>query len=153
MVVLGIPFAVSPVFRAVGVAALAAMLLSGCALNPANTAAVRSPDFSGQNAVQQHATLSQLAARYKNNPQDKATFIYYAAALRAAGQPAQAFGQARDVLRQQIETKDFDGDECVGLWIVSAKNGAENAAANLVKHPIGPESGRRCERAGLVERQ
>jgi Flp pilus assembly protein TadD len=90
MVVLRNPFRLSPTLRSAASAGLAVMLLSGCALNPANTAAVRSPDFSGQNAGQQQATLSQLAARYKSNPQDKTTVIYYAAALRAAGQPGQA---------------------------------------------------------------
>lgn len=81
------------------------LALSACAVNSTTTQSLRSPDFSGQTAAQQQTTLSGLAARYKANPHDKATIIYYAAALRAAGQPAQAvaviengmLGNPRDV--------------------------------------------------------
>ncbi len=68
----------------VGVAALA---LAACA---SNRTTMRSPDFSGQSRAESQATLSQLAAAYKAHPKDKSVVIYYAAALRAAGQPEQA---------------------------------------------------------------
>jgi len=67
---------------------LAALTLAGCAVN--NTASLRTPDYSAQTQSQQQMTVSQLAARYKANPRDKGAIIYYAGALRSAGQPQQA---------------------------------------------------------------
>jgi Flp pilus assembly protein TadD len=74
-------------FRLVLLAGVAALAVSACATNRTNIAAT---DFSSQSAAGQASALGQLAARYKSNPRDKATIIYYAAALRAAGQPEQA---------------------------------------------------------------
>jgi Flp pilus assembly protein TadD len=67
---------------------LAALTLAGCAVN--NTASLRTPDYSAQTQSQQQMTVSELAARYKANPRDKGAIIYYAGALRSAGQPQQA---------------------------------------------------------------
>jgi Flp pilus assembly protein TadD len=69
-----------------GVAVLA---LSGCAGNRIS-ASLRAPDFSGLSTTDARAALTQLAGRYKANPRDRTTIVYYAAALRANGQPEQA---------------------------------------------------------------
>ena len=74
-----------------GVAALA---LSACAGNSTLSSSLRSPDFSGLSTTDAQSALTTLAGRYKSNPRDKTTIIYYAAALRANGQPLQAVAVA-----------------------------------------------------------
>ena len=76
-------------FRILMFAGVAAVALSACANNRTSMAQA---DFGGASATQQATALSQLAGRYKANPRDKATIIYYAAALRAApaGAPSAA---------------------------------------------------------------
>ncbi len=72
--------------RIVLLAGVAALALSACASNRASMA---DPIVTG--SIDGSATsVAQLAARYKANPKDKVTVIYFAAALRAAGQPEQA---------------------------------------------------------------
>jgi len=136
MVVLRNPFRLSTALRAAGAAGLAAMLLSGCALNPANTASVRSPDFSGQNAGQQQATLSQLAARYKSNPQDKTTVIYYAAALRAAGQPGQAVAAIETAMTGNPNDVDLKVNYAKALSAV----GRYDQALTVITDAIRPDA-------------
>ncbi len=72
--------------RVVLLAGVAALALSGCASNRASMA---DPIVTG--SIDADGTsLAQLAARYKAHPRDKLTVLYFAAALRAAGQPEQA---------------------------------------------------------------
>lgn len=72
--------------RIVLLAGVAALALSACA---SNRTSMQDPVTTG--SISGDATsLAQLAARYKAHPRDKVTIIYYAAALRAAGQPEQA---------------------------------------------------------------
>ena len=72
--------------RIVLLAGVAALALGACA---SNRASMQDPVTTG--SISGDATsLAQLAARYKAHPRDKVTIIYYAAALRAAGQPEQA---------------------------------------------------------------
>jgi Flp pilus assembly protein TadD len=80
-------FACLKPLRLILLAGVAAMVLGACATNHTT---MSQPDFSGQSATQSASALNQLAARYKSNPRDKVTIIYYSAALRAAGQPDQA---------------------------------------------------------------
>src|SRR5690606_22619301 len=76
-----------PKLRLLLLSGIAALALSACA---SNRASVRSPDFSGQSPVEVQATLGELTHRYKQDPRDKTTIIYYSSALRAAGQAEQA---------------------------------------------------------------
>lgn len=69
-------------------AGVAALSLTACA-SP-RVASMRTPDFSGLNHAQAQGTLSDLATRYRSNPKNKTTVIYYSAALRSAGQAEQA---------------------------------------------------------------
>lgn len=69
-------------------AGLAALALSACASNRAS-APLRAPDVSGS-VSQSQGALTELAARYRHKPGDRATIIHYAAALRAHGQSEQA---------------------------------------------------------------
>ena len=72
--------------RIVLLAGVAALALSACASNRASmTDPIETGSIQGDSS-----TLVDLAARYKARPRDKVTMIYYAAALRAAGQPEQA---------------------------------------------------------------
>jgi Flp pilus assembly protein TadD len=68
-------------------AGVAALVLSACASNRGQMAAV---DYSGMPAAESHANLAELTERYRRNPADRNVVIHYAAALRAAGQPQQA---------------------------------------------------------------
>ncbi|WP_461383322.1 tetratricopeptide repeat protein [Devosia indica] len=81
------PGRISGLLRPLLLAGVAALVLSACASNRGQLA---STDYSGMSAAQSHANLSELTARYRANPTDRATVIHYAAALRAAGQPQQA---------------------------------------------------------------
>ena len=72
--------------RIVLLAGVAALALNACA---SNRTSMQDPVTTG--SISGDATsLAQMAARYKAHPRDKVTIIYYAAALRAAGQPEQA---------------------------------------------------------------
>jgi len=134
--VLRAPLVFSPALRTCCLAGVAAVMLSGCAMNSASTASVRSPDFSGQNATQQQSTLSQLAARYKSDSHDKTNAIYYAAALRSAGQPAQAVSV--------IETAMMDDPHDLDLRVNYAKAlsaaGRYDQALNVITDAIQPDA-------------
>jgi len=123
--------------RSLGLAGCAAIALAGCAMNStATTAPVRSPDFSGQTAAQQQLTVSQLAARYKANPHDKQTIIYYAAALRAAGQPSQAVA----VVEQGLTDNPKDNDIRINYAKALAAAGSYSQALNVISDAIQPDS-------------
>ena len=72
--------------RIVLLAGVAVLALSACA---SNRASMSDPIETGS-ISSDGSSLGQLAARYKAHPTDKITIIYYAAALRAAGQAEQA---------------------------------------------------------------
>jgi Flp pilus assembly protein TadD len=68
-------------------AGVAAASLSACA---SNRTSVSRPDFSRASPQQSEQMLVEMSARYKAHPSDKATILYYAAALRSSGQAEQA---------------------------------------------------------------
>lgn len=113
----------------IGVAALA---LGACANN--RPTAMASTDFSGASATQQASALGQLAARYKSNPRDKATIIYYAAALRSAGQP----DQAASVMENGIGLYKNDVDIKVAYAKALSAAGRFDQALNVVDDAIDP---------------
>ena len=119
--------------RALALAGLTAVLLSGCATN---TASVRAPDLSGLNQTQAESTLSQLAARYKSNPRDKQTIIYYAAALRAAGQPAQAVS----VIEAGMGAIGNDNDLSVNYAKALSAAGRYDQALTVITNAIQPDA-------------
>lgn len=112
------------------------MLLSGCAVNATSTTGVRSPDFSAQNPVETQSTIAELAARYKANPRDKTTIIYYAAALRAAGQPAQAVA----VIQAGMADNPNDVDLRVNYAKALAAAGSYSQALNVIDDAIRPDA-------------
>lgn len=117
-------------------AGAAAVALAGCAVNVASTAPMRSPDYSGQTADEAQATVGQLATRYKANPHDKTTIIYYAAALRAAGQPAQAVA----VIEAGLADNPKDVDLRVNYAKALAAAGRYNQALNVINDAIRPDA-------------
>jgi Flp pilus assembly protein TadD len=125
-----------PALRSLCLAASATLLLSGCAINAASTTAVRSPDFSGQTQTQQQTTLGSLAARYRSNPHDKGTVIYYAAALRAAGQPDQAVA----VIEAGMVDNPNDIDIKVNYAKALSAAGRYEQALNVISDAIRPDA-------------
>ncbi len=118
-------------FRGLLLAGVAAVALSACA---SNHTTMSQPDFSGQSASQSQANLGQLSARYKQRPQDKGTIIYYAAALRAAGQPEQAVS----VLEAGLMAHRDDVDIKVSYAKALAAAGRFDQAMNVIDDAIDP---------------
>lgn len=112
------------------------MLLSGCAVNATSTSGMRSPDFSAQNPTETQSTVANLAARYKANPHDKTTIIYYAAALRTAGQP----GQAVAVMQNGVTDMPNDVDIKVNFAKALAAAGSYSQALNVINDAIRPDA-------------
>lgn len=119
-------------FRLVLLAGAAAAALSACATN--HTTSMVAPDLSGQTVQQSADALNALAARYKAHPQDKTTIIYYAAALRAAGQPDQAIS----VLEAGLAVFKTDVDIKVAYAKALAAAGRFDQALNVVDDAIDP---------------
>ena len=67
-------------------AGVATLLLAGCASNRGGPG----PEYAGLPAAEAQQGLGELTERYKRQPKDKGLIIHYAAALRDAGQSAQA---------------------------------------------------------------
>lgn len=114
-------------------AGVAALTLSACA---SNRTTMRSPDFSSQTQTQSQATLTQLTAAYKAHPKDKTTVIYYAAALRAAGQPEQAVA----VLEAGLAIYHSDMDLKVAYAKALSAAGRFDQALTVVEDSIDPAS-------------
>ena len=119
-------------FRFMLLAGVAALTLSACANN--RPTAMASADFSGATATQQASAVGQLAARYKSNPRDKATIIYYAAALRSAGQP----DQAASVMENGLALYKNDVDVKVAYAKALSAAGRFDQALNVVDDAIDP---------------
>jgi len=119
-------------FRIVLLVGVAALALSACANN--RPTAMASTDFSGATATQQASAVGQLAARYKSNPRDKATIIYYAAALRSAGQA----DQAASVMEDGLGLYKNDADIKVAYAKALSAAGRFDQALNVVDDAIDP---------------
>lgn len=110
-----------------------ALVLSACATN--RTSTMQSPDFSGLSAVQTEAAVRDLGSRYKARPRDKMTAIYYAAALRAGGQAAQAVA----VLETAMSYAGADPDVQLAYAKALAANGQFDQALNVVNEAVRPD--------------
>jgi Flp pilus assembly protein TadD len=118
--------------RALLLAGAATVVLTGCAANRAAT--MESPDFSGLGQVEAQATLGQLAARYKHDPRDKTTIVYFAAALRANEQPEQAVA----VLEAGLASHAGDRDIAVAYAKALASAGRFQQALAVIENAIDP---------------
>ncbi len=127
---------VSPTLKSMRIlllAGVAALALSACASNRSSMA---QPDFAGQSHVASQQTLAELAARYKKHPRDKATIIYYAAALRAAGQAEQAVSVVENGV--VLYPKDIDLKIAYAKALTAA--GRFDQALNVADDAIDPAS-------------
>lgn len=129
---MSVRFAPSKPLRFALLAGVAALALGACANN--RPTAMASADFSGVPAAQQASVLGQLAARYKSNPRDKATIIYYSAALRSAGQPDQAVS----VVENGVALYKNDPDIQVAYAKALSASGRFDQALNVVDDAINP---------------
>jgi Flp pilus assembly protein TadD len=118
--------------RIVLLAGVAALALSACASNRASMADPIETGSIGSDAT----SLGQLAARYKARPQDKIVIIYYAAALRAAGQPDQAVS----VLEAGLSAHRNDLDLQVAYAKALTAAGRFDQALNVADAAIDPAS-------------
>lgn len=100
-----------------------------------NTAASR-PDYSAQTPAQASATIGQLEQRYRANPNDKATVIAYAAALRTAGQP----GQAVSVIEAAMAKTPDDTDLKVNYAKSLSAVGRYSQALTVITDAIRPDA-------------
>jgi Flp pilus assembly protein TadD len=119
--------------RAIVLAGVAALALSACA---SNRSQVASPDFTGMSADQARTSVAQLQQQYEANPRDKRVVIYYAAALRAAGQP----GQAVAVLQQATLQHRGDTDIAVAYAKALVAAGNFKQALEVIDRAIRPEA-------------
>jgi Flp pilus assembly protein TadD len=117
--------------RTLLLAGVAVAALSACASNRSSMA---QPDFAGQSVAESHTNLAELAARYKKQPRDKVTIIYYAAALRAAGQPEQAIS----VLEAGLTIYRNDVDIKIAYSKALTAAGRFDQAMNVADDAIDP---------------
>jgi Flp pilus assembly protein TadD len=131
--VLAVPHRPAPLssLRLLLLAGLAATVLGACANN--HTSSMARVDYAGMPGDSTTA-LIQLEARYKAHPQDKATIIYYAAALRSANQPEQAVS----VLESGLALYKRDVDLKVAYAKALAAGGRFDQALNVVNDAIDP---------------
>ncbi|MGV3490005.1 MAG: tetratricopeptide repeat protein [Devosia sp.] len=85
-------------------------------------------------AGKQGEALSKLAALYKKNPNDKATIVYYAAALRANGQAEQAVA----VFETGIAKYPNDVDVLINYAKALSASGRLDQAMNIIDRAIDP---------------
>lgn len=123
-------------FRVLLCAGVAAIALSACATNPTTTGSIGRTDLSGMTATDTATALGQLASRYKANPRDKGTIIYYSAALRAAGQPEQSVS----VLEAGLAIYKNDVDLHVAYAKALSAAGRFDQALNVIDDAINPAS-------------
>ncbi len=124
-------FPVLKSFRLILLAGVAAVALGACASNRASMA---QPDFSGGSASDTATAVGQLQARYKANPRDKATIIYYAAALRGAGQAEQSVS----VLEAGLAIYKTDIDIKLAYAKALSAAGRFEQALNVIDDAINP---------------
>lgn len=123
----------SKTWRSLLLAGVATVALSACAANPMTTGSIGDPPSTGL-AGKQAAALAELAAQYKKNPGDRATIIYYAAALRANGQG----GQAVAVLENGVTRFKDDREMLVAFAKALAASGSFERALNVIDRAIDP---------------
>jgi Flp pilus assembly protein TadD len=116
-------------------AGFVALALGACAAN--STSPMTTGSINAQGAIpadQRAQAIGQLAARYKKNPGDRNTALYYAAALRANGQAEQAMA----VLEVSISKFPRDAEVAVEYAKALSAAGRFDQALNVVERAIDP---------------
>jgi Flp pilus assembly protein TadD len=122
------------VFRSLTLTALAAMALSGCAINRATP--LHTPDYSNFTSAQTSAAVTDLSARYKRDPKDQQTMVSYAAALRAAGQADQAVAVMENGMLANKDNVDIKVNYAKAL----SAAGRYDQALNVIGDAIRPDA-------------
>lgn len=121
--------------RAIALAGVAALALNACAASRGGSE-IRTPDFSGLSQMQKQAAVQDFAQKYQSKPKDIRITVYYAAALRAAGQP----GQAVSVLERARTENPRSRDIALAYAKALAANGQFNQALNIIDVAIRVEA-------------
>ena len=119
--------------RVLFLAGVAAMALSGCAMNRLGQP---SADYSGQPRAEGQQSLADLGARYKARPGDKTVAVNYAAALRAQG----LSGQAVAVLEANMARNPNDVDVSVAYAKALTAEGRFDQALTVLDRSIRPDA-------------
>jgi Flp pilus assembly protein TadD len=98
------------------------------------TGSVGGPDFASQGSEQRAQALSQLAAQYNKNPNDRTTTLYYSTALRANGQ----FEQAIAVLENGVSEHRNDPVVMVAYAKALSAGGRFGQALTIIEGAIDP---------------
>jgi Flp pilus assembly protein TadD len=112
----------------------AVLALGACAANPTTTGSIGSADPIAVPVDQRAAAIGQLAARYKQNPGDRNTALYYAAALRSNGQAEQAVA----VLQGTVGKYPRDPEVAVEFAKALSAAGRFDQALTVVERAIDP---------------
>jgi Flp pilus assembly protein TadD len=120
--------------RALLLVSVAAVALSGCATSHMTTGSIGNSELGGQPPDKKQAALGRLAEQYKKSPGDKATIIYYAAALRANGQNEQAVA----VLEGGVAKFRNDPEILIGYGKALSAAGRFEQALNVIDRAINP---------------
>jgi Flp pilus assembly protein TadD len=125
--------ALKPV-RSLLLAGAAVLALGACAANPTTTGSIGTQDLSSAPLEQRAEVLGQLAARYKKNPKDRNTALYYSSALRANGQAEQAIA----VLEITISQFPQDPEVATAYAKALAAGGRFEQALTIIDRAIDP---------------
>lgn len=120
-------------FRLVLLAGAASLAIAAC--SGGITTSSITPDYSGLSPDEQQQTVADLAARYQARPGDKRIAINYAAALRSAGQPAQAVA----VLQQATLNHPDDLDISIAYAKALAAQGNFEQALTVIDSSISAD--------------
>lgn len=120
--------------RLVALAGVAAIALAACSTTKTSLS-VDQPDLSGMSSAALESDLGNAAARYQKRPKDKAAIISYAAALRAANQPA----QAATVLDAGLAAHPRDGDIRIAYAKALTAAGRFDQALSVIDSTISPD--------------
>lgn len=121
-------------FRIALLAGVAGLAIAAC--SGGITTSSITPDYSSLSQDEQQQNIADLAARYQARPGDKRTAINYAAALRTAGQPAQAVA----VLQQATLNHPQDVEISIAYAKALAAQGNFEQALNVIDSSINPDS-------------
>ena len=121
-------------FRIALLAGAAGLAIAAC--SGGITTSSITPDYSSLSQDEQQQNIADLAARYQARPGDKRTAINYAAALRTAGQPAQAVA----VLQQATLNHPQDVEISIAYAKALAAQGNFEQALNVIDSSINPDS-------------
>lgn len=115
-------------------AGVAVLALGACAANPTTTGSIGRTDPLAIPADQRAAAIGQLAARYKQNPGDRNTALFYATALRSNGQAEQAIA----VLQGTVGKFPRDPEVAVEYAKALSAAGRFDQALTIVERAIDP---------------